>query len=238
MGSRRNQQTLHWWWSIRRSKPILRCRALPGWELAGSFARGQWHPLWFKQLGSVIIFLWQGFMNALVCTGSPFAARSSNKLKSFRAIKELGYVCCNAPLLLTTSSAEYGRLIPLYRGDAHQSLTCCTCSSNKASSARPAFEASGRSWNESAGKAVDTGGSTALRVEPDIRHAVVESGLRSCGVRFATFRDRLWRTTDRETVRNIATECGEVEGVNSGIRPLRAHRRTLQRRELVIVSSL
>lgn len=143
-------------------------------------------------------------MNALVCTGSPLAARSSNRLKSFRAIKELGYVCCKAPLLLTTSSAEYGLLIPLYRGDAHQSLTACTCSSKSASSAWPALCASGSSWNESPGSTVDTGGSTGLSAELDMRHTVVESGRKSCGVRLDLLRDRPWRASDRDTVRNMA----------------------------------
>jgi hypothetical protein len=142
-------------------------------------------------------------MNALVCTGSPLAALSSSKLKSFRAINELGYVCWSAPRLLTTSSAEYGRLMPLYRGDAHQSRTACTCSSKSASSAWPAFEASARSWNESPGSADDTGGSTGLSVALDMRHAVVESGRRSRVVRFATLRDRLSRATERDTVRSI-----------------------------------
>jgi hypothetical protein len=151
-------------------------------------------------------------MDALVCTGSPFAARSSNRSKSFRAISELGYVCCNAPLLLTTSSAEYGLLMPLYRGDAHQSLTACTCSSKSASSAWPAFSASGSSWNESPGRTVDTGWSNGFSTELDMRHAVVESGRRSCGVRFDSFRDRLWRATDRDIVRNMALR---VQGVCS-----------------------
>jgi hypothetical protein len=143
-------------------------------------------------------------VDALVCTGSPFAARSSSKLKSFRAINELGYVCWSAPRLLTTSSAEYGRLMPLYRGDAHQSFTACTCSSKSASSAWPALEASASSWKESPGRAVDKGGSTALSVELAMRYAVVESGRRSCGVRHAVRRERLWRATERGTVRSIA----------------------------------
>jgi hypothetical protein len=39
-----------------------------------------------------------------------------------------------------------------------------------------------------------------------MRHAVVESGRKSCGVRLDIFRDRLWRATDRDTVRNIAID--------------------------------
>jgi hypothetical protein len=143
-------------------------------------------------------------MNALVCTGSPFAALSSSKLKSFRAINELGYDCWSDPRLLTTSSAEYGRLMPLYRGDAHQSLTACTCSSKRASSAWPAFDASDSSWNESPGSAADTGGSTAWSVEADMRYAVVDSGRSSCGVRVDVRRERLWRAAERDTVRSIA----------------------------------
>jgi hypothetical protein len=73
---------------------------------------------------------------------------------------ELGYVCCNAPLLLTTSSAEYGRLIPSYRGVPHHSFTAWTCSSKRASSAGPILSAVESSWNESEGRAVDTGGWT------------------------------------------------------------------------------
>ena len=93
--------------------------------------------------------------------------------------------------------------MPLYRGDDHQSLTACTCSSKSASSAWPAFEASGSSWNESPGSADDTGGSTLLSAELDMRIAVVESGRRSCGVRLAILDDRLWRAMERDTVRNI-----------------------------------
>jgi hypothetical protein len=150
-------------------------------------------------------------VNALVCTGSPFAALSSSRLNNFRAINELGYVCWSAPRLLTTSSAEYGRLIPLYRGDAHQSFTACTCSSKSASSAWPAFDASGSSWKESPGRADDTGGSIGLRAELDMRYAVVESGRRSCDGRFAVRRDRLWRTMDRETVRSIVSMCDRTK---------------------------
>jgi hypothetical protein len=43
-----------------------------------------------------------------------------------------------------------------------------------------------------------------LSVEFDMRHAVVESGRRSCCARDAVLRDRLWRATDRDTVRNMA----------------------------------
>jgi hypothetical protein len=125
-------------------------------------------------------------------------------LNSFRAINELGYVCCSVPRLLTTSSAEYGRLMPLYRGDDHQFFTACTCSSKSASSAWPAFDASGSNWKESLGKAVDNGGSTALSVELDIWHAVVDSGRSSCGVRLDVRSDRLWRAAERDTVRSIA----------------------------------
>src|SRR5579862_4996894 len=56
----------------------------------------------------------------LVCTGSPSADLSLRRLKSFLAMMELGYVCCREPRLLTTSSAEYGLLIPSYRELAHQ----------------------------------------------------------------------------------------------------------------------
>lgn len=156
-------------------------------------------------------------MNALVCTGSPLDARSSSRLNSFRAINELGYDCGNAPLLLTTSSAEYGLLMSLYRGEAHQSLTCCTCSSKRASSAWPAFAASGSSWNESPGRAEDTGGSTGLRMEADIRQAVVERGRRSCGVRFESLRGRVWRAADRAAVRSIARRmcCQQKADCNS-----------------------
>jgi len=48
----------------------------------------------------------------LVCTGCPAADLSLRRLKSFLAINELAYVCCSEPRLLTTSCAEYGRLIP------------------------------------------------------------------------------------------------------------------------------
>jgi hypothetical protein len=44
-----------------------------------------------------------------------------------------------------------------------------------------------------------------LSVELDMRHAVVESGRMSRGVRFATLRDRLWRATERDTVRSIVS---------------------------------
>lgn len=185
--------------------PIRRRRALPGLQPAGTFAQGQLHPLDFRSTKSVISLSIGSSLDALVCTGSPFAALSSNKLKSFRAIRELGYVCCNAPRLLTTSSAEYGRLIPLYRGEAHQSFTACTSASKRASSAWPALAASGRSWNESPGSADETGGSTGPSVELDMRHAVVESGRSSCDVRFVNLRERLWRATDRDTVRNISS---------------------------------
>jgi hypothetical protein len=43
-----------------------------------------------------------------------------------------------------------------------------------------------------------------LSVELDIRHAVVDSGRSSCGVRLAIRSDRLWRAAERDTVRSIA----------------------------------
>lgn len=99
-------------------------------------------------------------LSPLVCTGSPTAALSLKRLKSFLAITELGYVCCSEPLLLTTSSAEYGLLIPSYRGDAHQCLTSLTCWSYNVSSAAPAFLGVGSNWYESVGRWVERGGST------------------------------------------------------------------------------
>ena len=79
----------------------------------------------------------------LVCTGCPAADLSLRRLKSFLAINELGYVCCNEPRLLTTSCAEYGRLIPSKRGVFHQSSTSCTCCLKRESSACPTFSSKG-----------------------------------------------------------------------------------------------
>lgn len=105
--------------------------------------------------------------HSLVCTGSPCAARSFNRLNNFRAINELGYVCCNDPRLLTTSAAEYGRLIPSNRGLCHHASTSLICCSYKASSAAPALSAVGNSWYASPGKADDTGGCTVGRDDDD-----------------------------------------------------------------------
>lgn len=110
----------------------------------------------------------------LVCTGFPSFALSSNKLNSFLAISELGYVCCKVPLLNTTSSAVYGLLIPSYRGLCHHACTSLTCWSNRASSASPALEASASNWNESDGSAEDTGGETVGNAE-DMYRGVVQS---------------------------------------------------------------
>ena len=46
-----------------------------------------------------------------------------------------------------------------------------------------------------------------MSVELDMRHAVVESGRKSCGVRLAILDDRLWRATERDTARNILGVC-------------------------------
>jgi hypothetical protein len=53
-----------------------------------------------------------------------------------------------------------------------------------------------------------------LSVEFDMRYAVVERGRRSCGVRLVTLDDRLWRATERDTVRNIVGVC-ELERLRS-----------------------
>ena len=132
----------HSWSSTGTSMPIQRYRAPPGVPLAGSSAQGLWRPLTFSQPPQYIS---PDDGDKLVCTGSPAAALSLSRLKSFLAIKELGYVCCKAPLLLTTSSAEYGRLIPSYLGPFHHSCTSLTCCSNMLSSADPDFSEVGRS---------------------------------------------------------------------------------------------
>lgn len=163
-----------------RNRPSLKYRGLLGSELVGSFERDQLHPLEsHSQHETITICIGAPRQrlegsNELVCTGSPFEARSSNRLNSFLAIKELGYVCWSAPRLLTTSSAEYGLFIPLYLGDDHQSLTCCICCSYSASSVDPALELSGSNWYESAGSAEDIGGSTGLSEEGDIRTTDVD----------------------------------------------------------------
>ena len=78
-------------------------------------------------------------------------------------MSELGYVCCKAPLLATTSSAVYGLLIPVYRGVSHHSLTACTSAVYNASSASPPLDPVRKSWKESAGSIDDTGGETGCR---------------------------------------------------------------------------
>ena len=45
-----------------------------------------------------------------------------------------------------------------------------------------------------------------MRVVLDMRHAVAESGRRSCGARFDVLRVRLWRATERGNVRSMAIE--------------------------------
>lgn len=97
--------------------------------------------------------------------------------------------------------------MPLYRGDAHQSFTACTCSSKSASSADPALDASGSSWKASPGRTADTGGSTVGSDELDMRYGVVESE-RKCRVALLDTRtDRHWRMTLRGNVRSIAIVC-------------------------------
>ncbi len=66
--------------------------------------------------------------------------------------------------------------MPSYLGLAHQSSTSFNCSSYKASSAAPAFWLSGSSWKASDGRALETGGLTAGRVNADIRDAAMENG--------------------------------------------------------------
>lgn len=56
---------------------------------------------------------------------------------------------------------------------------------------------------------METGGSTALSTEPDMRYAVVDSGRRSLGAVLDVRIDRLWRATERDTVRNITIEDEE-----------------------------
>ena len=95
---------------------------------------------------------------------TPAVALSLSKSNNFLAIRELAYVCCKDPLLLTTSSAEYGRFIPLYLEVAHHALTASTWESNKESSAPgPAFLEVGNSWKASEGSEEDKGGFTAGR---------------------------------------------------------------------------
>lgn len=48
-----------------------------------------------------------------------------------------------------------------------------------------------------------------------MRHAVVERGRRSWVVRFDALRDRLWRATDLDTVRNMAMEAAEEASTHS-----------------------
>jgi hypothetical protein len=43
-----------------------------------------------------------------------------------------------------------------------------------------------------------------LSVELDMRYAVVDNGRRSLGAVFDVRIDRLWRATERDTVRNMA----------------------------------
>jgi hypothetical protein len=100
-------------------------------------------------------------------------ALSSNRLNSFRAINELGYVCCNAPLLATTSSRVYGHLMRMYLGVSYHSFTAYTCASNSASSASPCFASVERSSYKSAGRAEDTEGFTGWREELDMRVAIL-----------------------------------------------------------------
>ena len=50
-----------------------------------------------------------------------------------------------------------------------------------------------------------------MSVELDMRHTVVESGRRSCGVRCEVLSVRLWRATERDTVRSIAIQGGQNE---------------------------
>ena len=48
-----------------------------------------------------------------------------------------------------------------------------------------------------------------MSTEPDMRYAVVDSGRRSLGAVLDVRIDRLWRATERDTVRNIAIEDEE-----------------------------
>ena len=75
--------------------------------------------------------------NILVCTGSLVDSLSRSKLNNFVAIDELGYDCCKVPLLLTTCSAVYGRLIPSHRELDHHLLIWSTSCSRYTSSERP-----------------------------------------------------------------------------------------------------
>lgn len=50
-----------------------------------------------------------------------------------------------------------------------------------------------------------------MSVELDMRYVVVESGRRSCGVRFDILRVRLWRKRERGIVRSMAIECRKDE---------------------------
>lgn len=69
-----------------------------------------------------------------MCTGSPAAARSVKRPKSFFAVVELGYSCFKVPRLDTISAAEYGLLMPFQRGESHHRLTAWTSASKRASS--------------------------------------------------------------------------------------------------------
>jgi hypothetical protein len=84
-----------------------------------------------------------------MCTGSPASALFSKRSYSFRAIRELGYVCWSVPLLATTLSAVYGRWIPANRGERHHSAMAWTCVSNNSSSAEADLSCSASSWKES-----------------------------------------------------------------------------------------
>lgn len=48
-----------------------------------------------------------------------------------------------------------------------------------------------------------------MSTEPDMRYAVVDSGRRSLGAVLDVRIDRLWRATERDTVRNITIEDEE-----------------------------
>ena len=106
---------------------------------------------------------------------------------------ELGYDCIWLPLFDTTSAGEYGLLIPSYLGLAHHASTSLICCSYSASSAAPAFSDSGSSWNESEGRAADTGCSKGFK--EDIRCADIE--------KFRTS----WQAVDLATTRRGTVEA-------------------------------
>lgn len=163
-------------------------------------------------------------MAPIVCTGFPWLARSSRRLKSFLAIRLEGYTCCKVPLLLTTSSGLYGRLMPLYLGLAHQSLTCCTCWLKISSSAAPAFCDSGSSWNASVGCVADIGGSTGDSVLA-IRAAEYDIDWPTRGVLAGLYRHRRCCRNARVAVRNMADIGEDVDRGYLSIRDVCVPRR-------------